>query len=207
MYNVNSILRFEQLLTPSRVSLPLPPSAGSGPENPKDELIPGQGGLQLFLLLVSLFAVPWMLLPKPLILKKRHEAMMTAKVGLSRCFVRRPPRTMHSRLALTLVAFHALCATFLEATRCTSTAVSLVTCSGNDPYSLLLPAAQGHSAVEMSQNYGALADDEESRHRPHGGGHGSSGDGHGHGGGHGDRGHGDHFEFGEIMVHQVCLVC
>lgn len=30
--------------------------------------------VQVFLLLVSFAAVPWMLLPKPLILKKRHEA-------------------------------------------------------------------------------------------------------------------------------------
>ncbi len=33
----------------------------------------GQAGLQVFLLLISFVAVPWMLLPKPLILKKRHE--------------------------------------------------------------------------------------------------------------------------------------
>lgn len=37
-------------------------------------LFPGQAGLQVVLLLVSFVAVPWMLLPKPLILKKRHEA-------------------------------------------------------------------------------------------------------------------------------------
>jgi V-type H+-transporting ATPase subunit a len=30
--------------------------------------------LQVVLLLVAFAAVPWMLLPKPLILKKRHEA-------------------------------------------------------------------------------------------------------------------------------------
>ncbi|GIL61594.1 hypothetical protein Vafri_16026 [Volvox africanus] len=116
-------------------------SPGSGPEKKEDELIGGQGGLQLFLLLIAFFAVPWMLVPKPLILKKRHEAMLAAK---------------------------------------------------------------GHS-VEMTQNYGALADDEESRHRPHGGGHGPTGSGgHGsdHGGGHGDHGHGE-FQFGEVMVHQM----
>ena len=33
----------------------------------------GQAGLQVFLLLLCFVAVPWMLLPKPLILKKRHE--------------------------------------------------------------------------------------------------------------------------------------
>ena len=58
--------------------------------------------------------------------------------------------------------------------------------------------------MELTQNYGALADDEESRHRPaaaaaHGDGHGG-----GHGGGHGDgHGHGGEFNFGEVMVHQV----
>lgn len=30
--------------------------------------------VQVFLLLVSFVAVPWMLVPKPMILKKRHEA-------------------------------------------------------------------------------------------------------------------------------------
>lgn len=36
---------------------------------------------QVFLLLACFVAVPWMLLPKPLILKKRHEARL-AQVGL-----------------------------------------------------------------------------------------------------------------------------
>mmetsp|Transcript_13607 Transcript_13607/g.33435 ORF Transcript_13607/g.33435 Transcript_13607/m.33435 type:complete len:874 (-) Transcript_13607:923-3544(-) len=35
----------------------------------------GQGGLQVFLLLIAFIMVPTMLLPKPLILKKRHEQM------------------------------------------------------------------------------------------------------------------------------------
>ena len=34
----------------------------------------GQGGLQVFLVLIALFAVPVMLFPKPYYLKKRHEA-------------------------------------------------------------------------------------------------------------------------------------
>ncbi|KAG2486272.1 hypothetical protein HYH03_015096 [Edaphochlamys debaryana] len=109
------------------------------PMDPKEELISGQSGLQVFLVLVAFIAIPWMLLPKPLILKKRHEAMQAAK---------------------------------------------------------------GHS-VELTQNYGALADDEESRHRPHGGAAQPSAGGHGEGGGHGGHGHGDHFEFGEVMVHQM----
>ncbi len=33
------------------------------------------------LLLVSFVAVPWMLLPKPMILKKRHEASLRAVGG------------------------------------------------------------------------------------------------------------------------------
>ena len=36
------------------------------------------GTVQVVLLLVLLVAVPWMLLPKPLILKKRHEARVAA---------------------------------------------------------------------------------------------------------------------------------
>ena len=32
--------------------------------------------LQVFLLLIAFLAVPWMLIPKPYILKKRHEARM-----------------------------------------------------------------------------------------------------------------------------------
>eukprot|EP00878_Enallax_costatus_P010440 GHUV01010898.1.p1 GENE.GHUV01010898.1~~GHUV01010898.1.p1 ORF type:complete len:788 (+),score=229.98 GHUV01010898.1:234-2597(+) len=36
-------------------------------------LFKGQAGLQVFLLLISFAAVPWMLVPKPMILKRRHE--------------------------------------------------------------------------------------------------------------------------------------
>lgn len=38
----------------------------------------GQGTVQNVLLLAALVAVPWMLLPKPLILKARHEAAQKA---------------------------------------------------------------------------------------------------------------------------------
>jgi len=41
-------------------------------------LFKGQAVLQVTLLLVAFVAVPWMLLPKPLILKKRHEASLRA---------------------------------------------------------------------------------------------------------------------------------
>jgi hypothetical protein len=41
----------------------------------------GQGGLQLFLVLIAFLAVPCMLLPKPLILKKRHEQRTQASAS------------------------------------------------------------------------------------------------------------------------------
>jgi hypothetical protein len=50
----------------ARLSVPFPP--------PPPTPIPHTRA-QVLLLLVSFAAVPWMLLPKPLILKKRHEAM------------------------------------------------------------------------------------------------------------------------------------
>ncbi|EFN56991.1 hypothetical protein CHLNCDRAFT_34870 [Chlorella variabilis] len=84
---------------------------------PENQLFAGQAQVQVFLLLVAFVAVPWMLLPKPLILKKRHEK-----------------RTQQ--------------------------------------------AAAGHSRA-AAQTSGAHA-----------------------GGGHGD-GHGEEFEFGEVMVHQM----
>lgn len=37
------------------------------------QLYPGQKYVQVFLLLLAFISVPWMLLPKPLLLKKRHE--------------------------------------------------------------------------------------------------------------------------------------
>lgn len=53
-----------------------------------DELVKNQGSVQVFLLLVAFFSVPIMLLPKPLILKKRHEAAQAAK-GIRDTEVRR----------------------------------------------------------------------------------------------------------------------
>ncbi|KXZ50572.1 hypothetical protein GPECTOR_16g747 [Gonium pectorale] len=90
----------------------------------------GQAFVQVTLLLVALVAVPWMLLPKPLILKARAEAAAKARGEYHR----------------------------LE--------------HGDQE-------AGGHAAGA----HAAAA---------HGGG--------GHGGGHG---HGEHFEFGEVMVHQM----
>merc|ERR1719199_1833356 len=40
----------------------------------ENQLIPGQGGLQAFLILMALVSVPCLLLPKPLLLKKQHES-------------------------------------------------------------------------------------------------------------------------------------
>jgi len=38
-----------------------------------NRLFPGQAGFQVILVLIALVCIPWMLLPKPMILKKRHE--------------------------------------------------------------------------------------------------------------------------------------
>ncbi|RUP48507.1 V-type ATPase, V0 complex, 116kDa subunit family [Jimgerdemannia flammicorona] len=44
-----------------------------GKVDPKDQLYPGQGPVQAFLLFVAAVCVPWMLLMKPYLLKKEHE--------------------------------------------------------------------------------------------------------------------------------------
>lgn len=41
----------------------------------ENQMIPGQGGLQVFLILIAFASVPVLLFPKPYILKARHEAM------------------------------------------------------------------------------------------------------------------------------------
>eukprot|EP00951_Prasinocladus_malaysianus_P032622 scaffold318591_cov49-Prasinocladus_malaysianus.AAC.1 len=43
-----------------------------------NKMFPGQAPFQVFLVLLALVCVPWMLIPKPLILKKRHEQVMYA---------------------------------------------------------------------------------------------------------------------------------
>ncbi|KAL0048361.1 hypothetical protein WJX82_001585 [Trebouxia sp. C0006] len=43
---------------------------------PRNKMYAGQAGFQVFLLLAAFAAVPWMLIPKPYVLKKRHEARM-----------------------------------------------------------------------------------------------------------------------------------
>jgi len=52
-------------------------SPGSVP--PELQLYPGQAIVQVVLLLLALIAIPWMLIPKPLILKRRHEARSSHK--------------------------------------------------------------------------------------------------------------------------------
>lgn len=42
-------------------------------------LYEGQGGFQVILVLIALVSVPWMLIPKPFILKKRHEAKQAGR--------------------------------------------------------------------------------------------------------------------------------
>ncbi len=39
----------------------------------QNQIIPGQGGLQAFLILIAFISVPMLLLPKPLLLKRQHE--------------------------------------------------------------------------------------------------------------------------------------
>jgi len=50
-----------------------PGNVDCGGECPENKLFEGQGAVQNALLLLMFVCVPWMLLPKPLILKKRHE--------------------------------------------------------------------------------------------------------------------------------------
>jgi len=52
-------------------------SPGSVP--PELQLYPGQAFVQAMLLLLALIAIPWMLIPKPLILKRRYEARISQK--------------------------------------------------------------------------------------------------------------------------------
>jgi V-type H+-transporting ATPase subunit a len=46
---------------------------GAPPGCPENKMFSGQGQVQVLLLLIALVAVPWMLIPKPYILKKRWE--------------------------------------------------------------------------------------------------------------------------------------
>ena len=49
-------------------------------ECPENQMFPGQGFLQVLLLLLMFVTVPWMLFPKPFILKKRHEERLQSRV-------------------------------------------------------------------------------------------------------------------------------
>jgi len=55
-------------------------SPGSVP--PELQMYPFQAQVQLILFVLALVAVPWMLIPKPMILKARHEARMSKKYRL-----------------------------------------------------------------------------------------------------------------------------
>ena len=50
-----------------------PGDVDCGGECPENQMFTGQGFVQILLLLAALVAVPWMLFPKPYILKKRNE--------------------------------------------------------------------------------------------------------------------------------------
>jgi V-type H+-transporting ATPase subunit a len=52
---------------------------GLGDVLPANQLFSGQKGLQQFLLAIAFISVPWMLVPKPLILKKRWEESQKGK--------------------------------------------------------------------------------------------------------------------------------
>jgi V-type H+-transporting ATPase subunit a len=111
----------------------------SCPENVLLGTAGGQAFFQNLLLLVAFVCVPWMLVPKPYILKKRHEASLKAGAGAG-------------------------------------------SSSGHGDDETLLGeegGAPSHSASH-GQSLAPAA-----------------------GGGHGDHGHGDHFDFGELMVHQM----
>jgi len=47
----------------------------------ENRLIPGQGGLQAFLILLAFVSVPMLLFPKPFLLKKQHEENMARRGG------------------------------------------------------------------------------------------------------------------------------
>lgn len=62
-------------LSPGNVDCPTP----DGPQCPENKIFAGQGFIQVILVLIILVTVPWMLFPKPFILKWRHEKKQ--KVG------------------------------------------------------------------------------------------------------------------------------
>ena len=57
-------------LSPGNVDCPTPDGP---PQCPENKIFAGQGFIQVLLVLIILVTVPWMLFPKPFILKKRHE--------------------------------------------------------------------------------------------------------------------------------------
>ena len=63
-------------LSPGNIDCPSPDGP---PQCPENKIFAGQGFVQVFLVLMILVTVPWMLFPKPFILKWRHEKKQ--KVG------------------------------------------------------------------------------------------------------------------------------
>lgn len=56
-----------------------PGDVDCGGQCPENQMFPGQGILQVMLLLAMFVTVPWMLFPKPFILKKRHEERLQSR--------------------------------------------------------------------------------------------------------------------------------
>jgi V-type H+-transporting ATPase subunit a len=59
-----------------------PGDVDCGGECPENRMFAGQGVLQMILLLCALVAVPWMLFPKPLLLKRRHQERRASRASL-----------------------------------------------------------------------------------------------------------------------------
>jgi hypothetical protein len=129
----------------------------------------------VLLVLVAFVAVPWMLVPKPMILKKRHEAQ---------AHVSGPPRPTPAAAA----SHQPACS---NARRCLLPAP-------DDPRrpAARSPPARRRPPAAQSEEYGRLtASEDVEEHSGHAGQRRTPAPAAGHGGGHG---HGDHFDFGEV---------
>lgn len=157
-----------------------PPSPGTVDES--GFLFSGQAGLQVLLLLVAFVAVPWMLVPKPMILKKRHEASARA-VGSSRSAGAGPlgPRRAGGALHARATETHGRSLQHHRQPQATPKIEPRPTANRKRPQ----PQRSAYDSMDGHH------DDEEARGLMHGQAQSS-----GHGGG--GHGHGDHFDFGEV---------